>query len=178
MSLIITSDIEKCLKEQDELFSQHKRAFKKCNVLWAKSKRPSASETIKKIVNCCLKTPCVTRWNSIFDSLTQLMSMKHDLNKILKELKATTVFEDCDLKYLSAYCEIVKPIAAAIDNLQGDKHTYFGYLIPTIVTILVTYRKLGIKFSENASLLLLVDTIRLNIKNRFIHLYSINSKSE
>ena len=156
--------MDKCIKDCSRLFLQHKIAFEKCNILWSKSGRSAASENIKSIINCYLKTPCVTRWNSLFDSLTQLIEHKEKLNDVLRVLKSKFSFEQSQNEYLEQYRRIVQPIALAIDNLQGEKTTFYGYLIPTIVTLLVRYKRLEIEFQEDSNIFLLIKTIITSIK--------------
>jgi hypothetical protein len=37
-----------------------------------------------------------------------------------------------EMSYIKEYCKVSKPVAVALDYLQGEKHAYFGSLLPTI----------------------------------------------
>ena len=44
-------------------------------------------------------------------------------------------FKEVELDYLAEYCKILRPIAVAIDRLQGQISCYYGELIPTLFAV-------------------------------------------
>ena len=58
----------------------------KCSALWNLSGRPKSAEIIKETLNCQLRIPCATRWNSMFDSLSLLSKHKDKLNITVSRL--------------------------------------------------------------------------------------------
>lgn len=51
--------------------------FQKLNSLWYKLKYSSNNEKVKSVVNKHLLTPIKTRWNSIYDSIQDLLKNDH-----------------------------------------------------------------------------------------------------
>lgn len=75
-----------------------KSAFGKCKSLWNKQSRSSyASDIIKQTFGVYLVTPNDTRWNSLLDSLVQLLSFIKD-----KATELKTVFKKLKLDFFNA----------------------------------------------------------------------------
>jgi hypothetical protein len=45
---------------------------------------------------------------------------------------STFSLKDTELEFLESYEQIMKPLAQALDILQGGKNTLFGFLVPTL----------------------------------------------
>ncbi|XP_037811197.1 uncharacterized protein LOC119603282 [Lucilia sericata] len=82
ISLITTTDFNNALKSDRGTYVIHSQAFLKCNALWKKGNRPKSSEIIVDIIGSTLKTPCVTRWNSLYDSTLQLLNNESNLTTL------------------------------------------------------------------------------------------------
>lgn len=55
----------------------HHSAFRKCSAVWnLTSRSPKAAETYVAITGKASSSPCVTRWNSTFDCLNDLITVK------------------------------------------------------------------------------------------------------
>lgn len=74
------------------------------------SRKPKSSEIISNILNCSLLFPIITRWNSLFDSVSQLLKYRDKLNILTKELDLKFHFKEVDIDYLSEYVQLMKPI--------------------------------------------------------------------
>ena len=91
-----------------------------------------SAEKILKILKKNLLRPCPTRWNSEYDALVDLLQFEHKvLNELCDELDLDR-FNEKEIIYLKEYLEVLKPIAIAIDRLQGQDKTFFGYMIPEL----------------------------------------------
>ena len=115
----------------------------KCSSLWNKSSKPKAGEAIKEICGVQLVVPCVTRWNSLYDSVSCLMSptVKPSLDKICDAV-IIPKFKSAELEFLEEYQKVLAPIAHALDRLQGE--TFMGMLAPAIHSVkikLMNWRK-------------------------------------
>ncbi|CAG5096883.1 Protein of unknown function [Cotesia congregata] len=101
---------------------------------------PKTSESLKSYLGVSLKRPVVTRWNSTYDCINQLLSVQ---NKLLDNSKINLMngFKSKDFKFLAEYVRCSKPLACAIDRLQGDK-CYYGVLLPTLVSVKYEMQKL------------------------------------
>ncbi|XP_036317670.1 uncharacterized protein LOC118732644 [Rhagoletis pomonella] len=52
------------------------------------------------------------------------------------------ILQKNEIQYLEDFCMILKPIADALEFLQQDNYLYYGYFLPTLVTIKVKLKKL------------------------------------
>lgn len=108
--------------------------MQKCSEVWKKVNKPKSSELIISILGSQLKYPVVTRWNSLYDSVRDLIKNKENLNKLCTKLE-TQIFHEKEIKYLEEFIELFKPIADGIDFLQQTEEMIYGYLLPTLATI-------------------------------------------
>ena len=77
-------------------------------------------------------------------------------------------FKDAEYEFLDTYELIMKPVAKALDILQGEKNTKYGFLVPTLEELRKRLEKQKSKLTENNSVCLsLVNTILDAIARRF-----------
>ncbi|XP_071582355.1 uncharacterized protein [Temnothorax nylanderi] len=78
------------------------------------------------------------RWNSTFDSVCQLMTLLKDgpekVNQCLDYCNLPRLTND-EIKFLDEYCQVMEPLAKALDILQGDTGMYMGYLLPVLYSL-------------------------------------------
>lgn len=136
LNLIPTSDMAKYIKSNTALRSRNTTIMQKCSILWKMAGRPKSAEIIKETLGCQLRYPGITRWNSLNDSLTQILKNKTKLSTFYEALnvKAGDFLKETDIAYIEEYCEILQPLAQALDILQGDLNPY-GYVLPTILSL-------------------------------------------
>lgn len=135
LSLCITTDVMRTIKEIEELNSVHTQTIRKCSVLWNAVSRPKSSEIVHNILGHTLSRPGDTRWNSLHDSLVQILNTK-DKNYILhKSLGIKHILTEQDYQYIEEYITITKPLTQALDILQGENNIWYGY------PVLIVYRK-------------------------------------
>lgn len=82
-----------------------------------------------------LTKPVCVRWNSLFDSLELIISLREDILKSSGILGITNPMQDTDFKYLGEYLNCSRPLIDAINKLQGEKYCSYGYLLPCLVTL-------------------------------------------
>jgi hypothetical protein len=58
----------------------------------------------------------------MFDSLKGLLKKRDSMSKLMSELKLPS-FKEIELEFLDENCQILEPIAIALDRLQGEKKT-------------------------------------------------------
>ncbi|XP_017468362.1 PREDICTED: uncharacterized protein LOC108360538 isoform X2 [Rhagoletis zephyria] len=81
------------------------------------------------------------RWPTWYALLTQLLKYKHKIDELCISLNVPN-FTKNEIQYLEDFCMILKPIADALEFLQQDNYLYYGYFLPTLVTIKVKLKKL------------------------------------
>ncbi|XP_063380400.1 uncharacterized protein LOC134667023 [Cydia fagiglandana] len=119
LSLLATTDLNNYIK--NSLISRiHYSATAKCTLLWNMSRKPKSAEIIKEHLGHQLLYPCPTRWNSLYDAILHLMKSKTKLNSLFEQLGKANTFSAVELEYLEELLEVLKPIASALDYLQGD----------------------------------------------------------
>lgn len=113
----------------------HETAISKCSILWRLSSRQKTAEIIEEVLHTKLSYPVPTRWNSLFDAICQILKQKEKLDDLFHHLDVKNSFKAIEIEYIEEYVLVLKPIAIAIDRLQGEKNCFFGQLLPTIFTI-------------------------------------------
>lgn len=139
LNLLVTVDIKAALtgsasgNSGGSYIRSYHSAFGKCSAIWnLTSRSPKAAETYVAITGKASSSPCVTRWNSTFDCLNDLITVKQFLGSVCDALELPK-FKDTDLEFLAEYIECVKPIAEALDRLQGEKNCFYGELLPVLL---------------------------------------------
>ncbi|KAK9533152.1 hypothetical protein VZT92_008328 [Zoarces viviparus] len=135
LSLVCTTDAKQAMKDSPTLSCLNHTAIGKCSALWNASKRPKTAELLSEVTKEQLKTPCPTRWNSMYDSLNQLATLRDKLPEMMQKLQLPP-FKEVELDYLAEYWKILRPIAVAIDRLQGQISCCYGELIPPLFAVL------------------------------------------
>lgn len=135
LNLIATVDLEHVLTTNPELSNVHKSVMEKCNSLWKKGNQPKSAEIIQNILGHSLSRSGPTRWNSVYDALKQISTIKEKSNALHKALGHKNPLRDYEFDYLKEYLSCLKPIAEALDILQGENNTYYGLLLPTILML-------------------------------------------
>lgn len=148
LNLIATTDTAKAIEHAVELAAVHALAMEKCNSIWKNLRSPKASEALKTYLGVALKRPVVTRWNSLFDALEQIVSVEEKLLRP-RDLEAIDMayrkpLTTADFEYLKEYLRCTKDLAKAIDLLQGEKYCHYGYLLPTLVRLRHKMQLLGV----------------------------------
>ncbi|XP_050500147.1 uncharacterized protein LOC126880367 [Diabrotica virgifera virgifera] len=142
-----------------------------------KAGRPKSAEVIKKVLGHTLSYPGVTRWNSMFDALNQILKSKEKLESLYEKLNFAKQdrLRDTDLNYLAELCQILKPFALALDILQGEQNMYYGFLLPSIVSLFVKIEKLKTNKFKYVEPILNALTVSLN--SRFEKLLKLTNQS-
>lgn len=80
-----------------------------------------------------LSYPAVTRWNSLYASIKQIIDEKGKLKQLYEKLVVKDSLKETEIIYLEEYLAILNPVAEALNFLQGEQNTFYGYLLPTII---------------------------------------------
>ncbi|XP_046447601.1 uncharacterized protein LOC124196523 [Daphnia pulex] len=143
--------------------------------LWNKIGRSiTAAEKCKEEFGVSLQTPCPTRWNSLYDSLSSFLKHYKSLdtaNTVFRSLGIPALTKD-DLELLLEYMHCVKPLAAILDIFQGEKGCFLGI---GVVLPLLTKLKKQLKQRVFLNVGPLRDKILARIEDRFGHLFIDNT---
>lgn len=117
------------------------RTLNKLQALWVFPRKSSQAKTYsQEVLGVSLLIPCPTRWNSKFDAISKIFELgptKIDeyINSLKKNLKSAahlTNLEKEDWTMIIVYVKVLKPVATALDRLQGEKDCSQGYILPTL----------------------------------------------
>ncbi|CAH1114528.1 unnamed protein product [Psylliodes chrysocephalus] len=122
---------------------QNTQIFSKCSKLWNKCGRPKSAEIIQEELGHKLKVLGITRWNSTYDAVVQIVSVKDKLEVLCDKLMIP-VFKEHEISFLEEYIKLMQPLAETLDFLQGEHNTYYGYLLPSLVLMKTKLQKLKI----------------------------------
>lgn len=133
LNLISKNDLEKWLTSNSDCKAVYRSAFAKCTALWTKTSRSTvASDQVEDVLKRKLIIPTATRWNSTHDALSLITEIPvRDLNTIFSRLGLKGIAER-EYQFLKEYCAVTRPLAAALDILQGEDDCYYGTLLPTL----------------------------------------------
>lgn len=135
LNLVSTTDLLNAIKEDPRLLNRHEKAIAKCTKLWHKAALPKSAEKITAMVGHTFSYPIVTRWNSLYDALTQIVASKNHLPVLFESLDLKDPFTPSEITYIEEYCQVMAPLARALDLLQGDNKVYYGILLPTLTVV-------------------------------------------
>lgn len=145
LSLVCTTDAAKALNKSAAFSKISHAAMGKCSALWTSAGKPKSAEMIQEHLQCQLRYPCPTRWNSLFDSITMIVSKKDSINQCMRALSLPP-FKEAELEFLDEYITVMKPIATSLDRLQSEIGIFYGDLLPTLLS---THMKLLHLETEN-----------------------------
>ncbi|XP_067210351.1 zinc finger BED domain-containing protein 4-like isoform X2 [Linepithema humile] len=121
LNLVAVKDSEKAIDSNVLYKKLYRLTFAKLTKLWNKQNQSTqVADKIKEICGVYLKTPVITRWNSTFDSILQLVTLlKNDSEKINKCLDYCNLqrLTENEIKFIEEYCQAMKPLAQALDIL-------------------------------------------------------------
>lgn len=138
LNLVASSDYLNILKKNVKRFNYHQKIMRKCSCIWINANRPTTSEQIMSVLGCQLKYPVATLWNSLFDSIKDLLNHKFKINQLM-QLFNEEVLTEFDFNYLQEYLDLLGPITEAIDFLQKNKEMVYGFLLPTLARTRTKY---------------------------------------
>ncbi|KAI7791423.1 hypothetical protein IRJ41_018873 [Triplophysa rosa] len=112
-------------------------AFAKCSALWNKTSRSVlAFETVERECKLQFLRPNQTRWNSLFLAVERLVRIQKEqgeqaIRNVCTALKIK-MLNTAELGFLAEYATVMKPVAMALNLLQGESSVHMGFLLPTL----------------------------------------------
>ena len=90
---------------------------------------------VNDIVGVTFLNPTCTRWSSEFSAVSRIVSVGLEKVRECQQKIGLPTMTEGDMKYLTGFVRVMKPIAVAMEFLQGEKDCYVGHVIPTITGI-------------------------------------------
>ncbi|XP_076625083.1 uncharacterized protein LOC143343753 [Colletes latitarsis] len=135
LSLCITTDVIRTIKNSEELNGIHNQVIHKCTLLWNALSRPKSAEIIESVLGYTLSRPEDTRWNSLYDALIQITQIKDKTYNLFKILGIKCELTDSEFQYIEEHISCTEPIAQALDILQGEEDVFYGMVIPCLLSL-------------------------------------------
>ncbi|XP_060858866.1 uncharacterized protein LOC132936189 [Metopolophium dirhodum] len=166
-NLLATNDVNKLQIKDGPYKTLSRRAFGKCNALFNKQNMSTlVADKIKNHLGRYLITPNDTRWNALYDSLSFIISHFDEVENICTDIQLPCLSKPQETDFLTEYCKVMKPIAKALDILQGEKYISIGYLLPTLTAVKKSLNQLilhgNLKYCKP-----LVEVLISGLKKRF-----------
>uniref|UniRef100_H3A6Y5 BED-type domain-containing protein n=1 Tax=Latimeria chalumnae TaxID=7897 RepID=H3A6Y5_LATCH len=161
LNLITAYDIHKHLSCTSSTSAVYHSSIAKCSALRNKASRSYKAYEVIEDNATKLIVPCVTRWNSFYNAVEMVMSIEH-LSIVCDEM-GVAKFKMHEITFLKEYCKVLKPLAMALDILQGEK-SYYGYLLPMLLKRMdhLQHSKVDLKVATS-----LPNAIITSIRKRF-----------
>jgi len=168
LNLVATSDTE--LTNNDPTYKRVSRGvLAKCSALWNKTSRSTlCADIVREKLNTSLVVPNDTRWNSHYHAVEKLKKLlqQHSENLMSDVCQALDVmpFRTNEISFLTEYCDVMQPLACALDMLQAETKCFIGYLLPTLTSLETKLRQLRPKLKVAGPF---VDAILGGVAKRF-----------
>lgn len=111
----------------------------KCSALWNKvSRSVQSAEILHDELQTALIVPNDTRWNSHYDAVDKirhLLTTAETKFRTVCDKLGLPAFRLNEMSFLTEFCSVMKPVANALDILQGERNCYLGVLLPTLISL-------------------------------------------
>ncbi|XP_041852003.1 uncharacterized protein LOC121646934 isoform X2 [Melanotaenia boesemani] len=168
LNLVATVDLSAA--DADPVYKRVSRsAFAKCHSLWNKTSRSTqAAEIIAKKCKLQLVRPVETRWNSLFFAVERLGRIINEqgeeaIASVCSALKIPMLTQ-AEIAFLREYAKTMKPVAKAVNILQGEANVQMGWLVPTITLLKAKLEQFHISSKYCGPLL---DALQAGLEKRF-----------
>ncbi|XP_024139972.1 uncharacterized protein LOC112153794 [Oryzias melastigma] len=124
-------------------------AFGKCTALWNKTSRSStAFEMVERECNLQFLRPNQTRWNSVFFAVERVVRIHRErgesaIRNVCQALKIN-MLNPAEMAFLAEYVAVMKPVAIALNILQGESSVHMGFLLPTLHQLQIKMKKVAL----------------------------------
>lgn len=148
---LLGADFDKRLKNSSaRCYDMLNAAYSKLKRFWEVNSRSTvAHEIILKICKRSFPCPNATRWNAKFDAIEVAEQHKYAIKNAIEEInreaqknaprnrrsKKLEILTTTEWKLLKDYTTCLRPVAIALDIIQGEKRACLGYVLPTLYGI-------------------------------------------
>ncbi|XP_061750887.1 uncharacterized protein LOC133549465 [Nerophis ophidion] len=144
-------------------------AFAKCSALWNKTSRSTtAFEIVERECKMQFLRPNQTRWSSLFFAVERVVCIqKEQGEKAIRNVCIAlriNMLNTAEMAFLTEYAAVMKPVAMALNILQGQSSLHMGFLLPTLHQLQNKLKKLE---SSCKVCRPLIDVLQEGIQKRF-----------
>uniref|UniRef100_A0A3Q3AB51 Uncharacterized LOC108248749 n=1 Tax=Kryptolebias marmoratus TaxID=37003 RepID=A0A3Q3AB51_KRYMA len=169
LNLISTVDATRAEVGHETYRRLSRSAFAKCTALWNKTSRSSKGfETVERECKLQFLRPNPTRWNSVFLAVERVVRIHKEQGESAFRNVCTTLqikmLNPAEMGFLAEYVAVMKPVAMALNILQGESSVHMGFLLPTLHQLQDKLKKLVSSCKVCAPL---IDALQDGIQKRF-----------
>jgi hypothetical protein len=122
------------------------------------------ADAVEDIIGMTFMNPTCTRWSSEFNAVNRIVAVGLDKVRECQQKIGLVVMTETEMSFLKGFVQVMKPMAVAMELLQGEKDVYTGHVIPTIIGI---QQKLNNMQLNDALLRPLVRALTAGLETRF-----------
>lgn len=160
--------------QKDPIYKKvYTSAFSKLNRVWSLASRPGSNETIRSMLGCSLTRPSVTRWNGLYDSVSELLRQDAEKLSQLMLIYKIEPFTMIEREFLCEYKLIMQSISNALDNLQSN--CYYAIFLPTLLKVKSDIYKFLVN-PQTKMCKPLVEALKSGFEKRFEHHLDLQSE--
>lgn len=90
------------------------------------------SDIVEDEIGMTFLNPTCTRWSSSYMAVQRIVEVGIEKTQSCQHRIGLHPFSEEDFTFLNAYVTVMRPIAIAMEVLQGEKDCFIGHVIPTI----------------------------------------------
>ena len=94
-----------------------------------------SADIVEDIVGITFMNPTCTRWSSEFTAVSRIVSVGLEKVRECQQKIGIALLTEADMAFLKGFVQVMKPIAVAMEFLQGEKDCFVGHVIPTVMGI-------------------------------------------
>ncbi|XP_041833130.1 uncharacterized protein LOC121634520 [Melanotaenia boesemani] len=169
LNLMSTVDAAATAATNDTYKRLSRSAFPKCSALWNKTSRSTmAFEIVERECKLQFLQPTQTRWSSLFLAVERVVCIQKEQGEAAIQNVCTALkikmFNPAEFGFLAGYTAVMKPVAMAINILQGETSVHMGFLLPTLYQLQEKLIRLELSCKVCRAL---VDALLNGIQKRF-----------
>jgi len=110
----------------------------------AVNKSVKHADVVEDVVGITFLNPTCTRWSSEFAAVSRIVTVGSEKVRECQQKIGLAPMTEANMSFLTGFVQVMKPIAVAMEFLQGEKECFVGHVVPTITGIEKKLRGMGI----------------------------------
>jgi len=136
-TLNLVADVDCKSARTDEKYKRvYDRVMGKVQALRnAVSRSTKHADVVEEIAGLTFLNPTCTRWSSEYMAVDRLVQISIEKVRQCQQQIGLACITEAEMTFLKSYVTAMKPVAIAMDLLQGDEACFIGHVIPTVIGI-------------------------------------------
>jgi hypothetical protein len=144
LNLVAAVDSREARKD-DKYKRMYDKAMGKVQALSnAVSRSTIHADEVEDTIGLTFLNPTSTRWSSDYSAVKRIVDVGIEKVGQCQQAIGLATISEPEFTFLQSYVKVMKPIASAIDFLQGEKTCFLGHVIPTVTGIKKNMQSLNV----------------------------------